>query len=332
MLSSLSDSNLNTLERLFTKVTLSDNQVLCREGSRADHLYVVKRGFFRLLKAFVPEDRPGSGRGDTGCPEGSEAPLTAGRTETGDGGGRLRHFDLGEIGSKQMLGESGLFNQPVTTSSSVAATPAAGGQEPTPMSPSDAATGTSPRSSPTAINVAATPIISPATTTPANNSLGQAAEDGRDAPPIAAAAAAAFSAAAASAASRLRQERGAYVVSAVANKGEAQAYVASISDLKRLQNDCPNFRRCLETARRCHQDKIRDWNAQALACHLQRQVEWEAYKRDVISENVRLDRIRHVMAAGGRGLRRSNARWEDQEFPAGSGKYGTLRLGLVSAP
>lgn len=57
LMSPLSDGDMNKIESVFLTVSVADGHVLCRESSRADHLYIVNRGNFHLLKAFLPAAR-----------------------------------------------------------------------------------------------------------------------------------------------------------------------------------------------------------------------------------------------------------------------------------
>eukprot|EP00752_Nemacystus_decipiens_P007240 g6481.t1 len=65
----LGERDLDRLAAAFQLVTLEAGDVLCREGERVDHIYLVQRGNLRLLKAFLPlpqgqaRDRPEEGMG-----------------------------------------------------------------------------------------------------------------------------------------------------------------------------------------------------------------------------------------------------------------------------
>lgn len=60
----LGERDLDRLVSAFQLMTLEAGDVLCREGERVDHVYLVQRGNLRLLKAFLPlpqgqaRDRP----------------------------------------------------------------------------------------------------------------------------------------------------------------------------------------------------------------------------------------------------------------------------------
>lgn len=238
----MGDEDLNTLEGLFTTAAVKDNELLCREGARSDHLYVVKRGFFRLLKAFLPRTDHPLDSDDTSNDTVSLSRF--GRCLQKDRM-HLRHFDLGEIGQKDILGESGLYHQDEVASSPTVLTEDFGTEAGT------------IRSSPPRIALLAT-ADREAESTPRKSILtGKKVKSHQEAPcpavessgatmPVSSAAGAASSSA------RLRQRRGSYSVSAVALRGDAQVYVANVSDLKRLQIDCPRFRHCLEAARSFH--------------------------------------------------------------------------------
>lgn len=277
--STLTDEDLNTLETLFTTVTLEDKQVLCKEGCRADHVYVVKLGFLRVLKAFLPEDgrcrpRPPSSRGGRSAASSRAAsrassrakkdrPNTADNGAASEGGVRLRHFELGEIGPKDILGENGVLQQrdassftPATAASTSSALPIIPGIQETEIVQSDE--------------------------TNSDESLpggdgGGAGDAGvpSDAEPAAAGGGT-------SSAVNVRPRKAAYIVSAMASGGRVEVYVAKAYDLKKVQTE--SFRYCWKTAERLHQARAQAWSAGALALQLRRQIEWEAVKRDVVSQ------------------------------------------------
>lgn len=214
-MSTLCDGDLNSLEGLFTCVSFTENQVLCREGTRADHMYVVKRGFFRLLKAFLPQRKSRSGG-----PHTATNAYLGGREDDARGG--VKHFDLGELGPKDMLGESGLFSLP-ELSASATETPGAtqpvlglvGNKKTESSSSSVLPTGSDNTKISTPATVASEPVTTISTAARGEQNVNQATETSTRAP-------------------KVRQKRGSFVVSAVASRGGAQAYVASILDLKPL--------------------------------------------------------------------------------------------------
>lgn len=214
-MSSLCDGDLNRLEGLFTCVSLTENQVLCREGTRADHIYVVKRGFLRLLKAFFPQ-RKSLTRG----------PRAATKMNTGERGNNdwagVKHFDLGELGPKDMLGESGLFCVrevgASATDASAAAAPLlglAGNIDVGPSSSPALPTTSDDTEISTATTVAPESTTTASTAAPELQGSNQITE-------------------VSAMVTKLRQQRGNFAVSAVASRGGAQAYVASVLDLKPL--------------------------------------------------------------------------------------------------
>ena len=306
-MSSFSDSDLNVVGKLFKTCTLSENEVLCQEGTRANHLYVVKRGFFRILKAFLPKaSSTGDGIQDR---TSSEGPYSC-------DGRRLMHFELGEIGPKEMLGESGLFYNETEAYSGAVGTVAGA------TVPMSAATGeyeAGPLSLPSSASeiennaagrrdTPATPKAVPvmqAASVATNINVINTASPTR---PKAGVEGGADPTAIFYSPSRPRQlKKGYHIVSAVASRGGAQVYIASIFDLKLLLRDLPNLRCFLDITRRIHETRAKCWDAQALAEQLRDQIEWEEYKRKVISETVRLDRLEHIM--GSRGIGCSVHRW-----------------------
>lgn len=281
--STLIDEDLNTLETLFTTITLDDNQVLCKEGSRVDHVYVVKRGFLRVFKAFLPEDgqrpRPPS-RGtlkvsSRATSRGSlRATLRAtprpkivkNDTEPANGGTRLMHFDLGEIGPKDILGENGVLQQvegmpsmPLT--SSLASTLPA---MPINREPKDRDPERDPGE-----NLA-------------DAAAGDAQEVGGNANAVAADGAA-------SSAISARQSKATYLVSATASGGKAEVYVAKAHELKKAQTE--SFRYSWKTAQRLHQARAQAWSAAALAQQLRRQQEWGVLRRETVLEALAMKNV-----------------------------------------
>ncbi len=276
--STLTDEDLNTLETLFTTITLDDNQVLCKEGYRADHVYVVKVGFLRVLKAFLPENgrfrrRPPASRDSFSaaspratsrvCSEAKNAGhiIADNSAAPAEGGVRLRHFDLGEIGPKDMLGENGILQQtdtpsfaPVTPDSTSNLPALAGIQEAEKLQLTEASTENSPGGDKGSTKDPVPPY---------------------DADPAAAAGGGIAS-------SAVRQRKAAYIVSAMASGGRVEVYVAKAHELKRIQTE--SFRYCWKTAERLHQARAQAWSAGALALQLRRQIEWEAIKRGIVSQ------------------------------------------------
>ncbi|CAM9148492.1 unnamed protein product [Hapterophycus canaliculatus] len=280
--SSLSDDALNTLEALFTTATLEDKQVLCKEGSRVDHVYVVKRGFLRLLKAFIPKEdtswssRPAS-RTITGrtLMANNRTCLGARSTQKYDhkptaacieARTRLKHFDLGEIGPKDMIGENGVLQQ-------VERSPPA-------QAPS-AATSTLPAIS---THTEQAPPSQPEDESAVEDYGGAVEDDGGSDHENGGGQDVSLTDAAEGASSSLvagcRPRKPAFIVSATASGGRAEVYVANAYALKRLQTD--DFCVCWKTAERLHAARAQAWTAQALAQQLRRQVEWEAYKRELL--------------------------------------------------
>lgn len=277
--STLTDEDLNTLETLFTTISLDDNQVLCKEGCRADHVYVVKVGFLRVLKAFLPEDgrfcpRPPASRDGFSaaspraasrvCSEAKNAGHTIANNSAApaEGGVRLRHFDLGEIGPKDILGENGVLQQ-TDTPSFAPVTPASTSKLPE-----------------LAENQEVEKLQLSGTSTKGNFPGGGEASAGGAVPPSDAEPAAAAGGGIAS--SAVRQRKAAYIVSAMASGGRVEVYVAKAYDLRRIQTE--SFRYCWKTAERLHEARVQAWSAGALALQLRRQIEWEAIKRDIVSQ------------------------------------------------
>lgn len=79
-----------------------------------------------------------------------------------------------------------------------------------------------------------------------------------------------------------RPRKPAFIVSATACGGRAEVYVANAYALKRLQTD--EFLLCWKTAERLHQARAQAWSAGALAQQLRRQMEWDACKRQIMSQ------------------------------------------------
>ncbi|CAM9912064.1 unnamed protein product [Ectocarpus fasciculatus] len=268
--STLDDDDLNTVETLFTTATLHDNQVLCKEGSRVDHVYVVKRGFLRVLKAFLPQE-------DDDCcsgPPSHASTVTAGatsarRSSSADVETRLKHFDLGEVGPKDMLGENGVL-QHLDTSSAFSTTPA----------PAATETVTLPA---IVSNQEDAQRLSRPTETPGDTTdHGASTPDGDAGDPRPPSADAAADRAGSSRVSAMGPRKPAFIASAAASGGTAEVYVANVYDLKKLQTD--SFRYCWKTARRLHQARAQAWGVGALAQQLRGQNEWEARKREVLSQ------------------------------------------------
>lgn len=262
--STLADDELNTLEPLFTTITLDDNQVLCKEGSRADHVYVVRRGFLRVYKAFLPMDRPCPRRPSRATSRSaSRRTFVKNGTEPGENGSRLRFFDLGEIGPKDILGENGVLR--LETSTTVASAPALVAATPAllpDISSNQEAGGDSSRSKKTRADGRP------------DGDVGR----GQDTPLLMNAATADDSSSGVSAV----LQRAAYIVSAAASGGQAEVYVAKTHGLKKLQTN--GFRYSWKTAQRLHQARAQSWGADVLANQLRRQMKWEAIKRDVVSQ------------------------------------------------
>ncbi|CAM9831930.1 unnamed protein product [Ectocarpus sp. 13 AM-2016] len=268
--STLDDDDLNTVEMLFTAVTLRDNQVICKEGSRVDHVYVVKRGFLRILKAFLPEE-------DADCRSGppphastvAAGAASARRSSSADVETRLEHFDLGEIGPKDMLGENGMLKH-LDTSSVLSTTPAPAATESVAL-PAIA-------SSQEDAQHLSQPTDTPGDTTDHGASIPDG--DAGDASPPSADAA--TDRAGSSRVATMGPRKPAFIISAAASGGTAEVYVANVYDLKKLQTD--SFRYCWKTAQRLHQARAQAWGVGALAQQLRRQNEWEARKREVLSQ------------------------------------------------
>lgn len=282
MFSTLTDEDLNTLETLFTTITLDDNQLLCKEGSRVDHVYVVKRGFLRVLKAFLPEDgkcpRPPSRASSKASPRAtsrgsstrasSRPNIVNNGTELAEGGLRLMYFDLGEIGPKAILGENGVLQQlermpsTLVTSSPASNLPMmSSNQEPEDEYPEKQPNDTSlDTNDPTGDTRGGGDALLPSDT-----NANAAANDGTT-----------------SSAMSVRPKKEAYLVSATASRGKAEVYVAKAHELKIIQTE--SFRYSWKTAERLHQARAQAWNASALAQQLRRQQEWESLKRTVLSK------------------------------------------------
>lgn len=268
--STLDDDDLNTVETLFTTATLRDNQVICKEGSRVDHVYVVKRGFLRVLKAFLPEEDDDRCSGPP--PHASTAATganSARRSSSTDPENWLKHFDLGEIGPKEMLGENGVLKH-LDTSSVFSAAPAPAAAEAVTL---PAITSNQEDAQPLS-----RPIETPGDTTDHGASPPDG-DDGDASPPSTDAAA---DRAGSPRVAAMVPRKPAYIVSAAASGGTAEVYVASVYDLKKLQTD--SFRYCWKTAQRLHQARAQAWGVGALAQQLRRQNEWEARKREIISQ------------------------------------------------
>ncbi|CAM9180267.1 unnamed protein product [Ectocarpus sp. 8 AP-2014] len=266
--STLDDDDLNTVETLFTTATLHDNQVICKEGSHVDHVYVVKRGFLRILKAFLPEEDADCRSGPP--PHASTAAAgvaSARRSSSAEVETRLKHFDLGEIRPKDMLGENGMLKH-LDTSSVFSTTPAPVATE-TVALPAIASNqeDAQPLSRPTE---------TPGDTTGASTPDGDA---GDASPPPSDAA---TDRAGSSRVATMGPRKLAYIISAAASRGTAEVYVANVYDLKKLQTD--SFRYCWKTAQILHQARAQAWGVGALAQQLRRQNEWEARKREVLSQ------------------------------------------------
>ncbi|CAN0082301.1 unnamed protein product [Scytosiphon promiscuus] len=261
--STLSDDALNTLEALFTTATLDNNQVLCKEGSRVDHVYVVKRGFLRLLKAFIPDDDEcRRSRPSSRAMEGKMSTAIHRKAAPGERRTRLKHFDLGEIGPKDLLGENGVLQQ-VDRSPPIQASSAAAPRLPAICITHEEHDQESP----------------PQEGDVDDDGDGSDRENGgdRDASLTTDAAEGAIP----SSATGFRPRKPAFIVSATASGGGAEVYVANAYALKRLQTD--DFLLCWKTAERLHQARAQAWSAGALAQQLRRQMEWEAYKREILS-------------------------------------------------
>lgn len=293
LFSTLTDADLNILEGLFTTVACSENRVLCREGDAADHFYVVKRGFFRLLKACSQEGEPPCRDGKT-CSKSRKGLSKAAR------GMPLKHFDLGEIGPKNILGENGILHQPEKTPLatwpgllSAASSPPSSPSTTTDTTPDDTSAGT-PAEMPSSTLPPLVTTPGTSSQTPANDGVASSTTTRTVDVSSAVAAARSFT-------FNLIRKRGVLAVSAVASRGGAQAYVANTFELKRLQT--PSFRFCWDNAGRFNRSRMSVLDVPALSEQLRKQVEWEAYKQKVVRETVRLDRLEHIMVAGGRGLR-----------------------------
>lgn len=283
--STLADAELNKLEALFTTIKLDDNQLLCEEGSRADHVYVVKRGFLRVFKAFLPIDGQVCPRRPSGATTTSRSapsrPNTALLVNNDDdtqsresGGIRLRHFDLGEIGPKDILGENGVLRPEMSSSPSPATTTGAAAPA---LATATPALPLLPEISSSNQEAGAGLPQSKETPTDGRRPDGDIG-GGQDASlPVNAATPEGSSQGVA-----LAPQKTVYIVSAAASGGRAEVYVAKTHRLKRLQTD--GFRYCWKTAQRLHQARTQAWSAAALAQQLQRQMKWEAIKRDVVSQ------------------------------------------------
>ncbi|CAB1116305.1 unnamed protein product [Ectocarpus sp. CCAP 1310/34] len=268
--STLNDDDLNTVETLFTAITLHDNQVICMEGSRVDHVYVVKRGFLRILKAFLPEE-------DADCRSGppshastvAAGAASARRSSLADVETRLKYFDLGEIGPKDMLGENGMLKH-LDTSLVLSTTPAPAATESVTL-PAIASSQEDAQHLSQPTDARADTIDHGASTLDgdagdASPPSADAATDGAGSPRVA----------------TMGLRKPAYIISAAASGGTAEVYVANVYDLKKLQTD--SFCYCWKTAQRLHQARAQAWGAGALAQQLRRRNEWEARKGEVLSQ------------------------------------------------
>lgn len=310
--STLADNDLNTLEALFTTTTLDDNQVLFEEGSRADHVYVVRRGFLRVFKAFLPTGdlmlrptRPSratttttstsrsvlSSRPNTTLLVSNSDDVATESKDSSCGGIRVRYFDLGEIGPKGILGENGVLRPEASSSSSSSST----------------TTTMAAATAPALVTTAAPALLLPlpeisisnqeARGGPPKQSKETPTTDGRrpdgdggrgggggQNAPVPSNAATPDGSSTTGVNSSFAPQKTVYIVSVAASGGRAEVYVAKTHGLKRLQTD--GFRYCWKTAQRLHQARAQAWSATALSQQLQRQTKWEAIKRDVVSQEL----------------------------------------------
>lgn len=295
MFSTLADEDLNTLEALFTTITLDDNQVLCKEGSRVDHVYVVKRGFLRIFKAFLPEDGqrprpPSSARGSSRASPRHN--IVKNGAESAKDCVRLMHFDLGETGPKDILGENGVF-QPIER------TP------PAPVTSAAAPTLPTVRSNQTPKDEDSEQLLHEGRVGAGVNPDGDARGDTDAVLPSDANANAASPVPKPdeeASATTVRQSKGVFLASATASGGKAEVYVAKAYDLKRIQTE--SFRYSWKTAQRLHQARAQAWSAGALVQKLRREQEWGALKRETVLEALAINNgLRTGSTGSSRGLR-----------------------------
>lgn len=174
---------------------------------------------------------------------------------------RLKHFDLGEIGPKDVLGENGVLQQDERSSL---------------IQTLSAATATFP-SSYTEQDPQSQPPQEGDMVDDGGGSDQENAGDRDTSLPTDAA-----EGAISSPATGFRPRKPAFIVSATASGGRAEVYVANAYALKRLQTD--EFLLCWKTAERLHQARARAWSAGALAQQLRRQMEWETFKCEILSQ------------------------------------------------
>ncbi|CAM9471542.1 unnamed protein product [Choristocarpus tenellus] len=90
-------------------------------------------------------------------------------------------------------------------------------------------------------------------------------------------------------------QKGTYPVSAVAVQG-AEVYAAKIVDLKLLRSTA--FQQTWDVLQHYCEARARAWHPERLGAQLHKQVLWDAYKRDVVLENVDRDSLARKIAVG----------------------------------
>ena len=200
------------------------------------------------------------------------------------------HFDLGEIGAKDILGENGVLQQAVDSMPSMPTTSVPASILPT-MRFSSREPSEDPRSStrgPMPSNLDPHQHLDEPRTSSTLDSLSSAGDDShedRDArlpSSNVSRKGAAIDGGVGSSRPSVHQRKAAYLVSATASGGRAEVYVAKAYDLKRIQTE--SFRYSWKTAQRLHQARVQGWSAGALVQQLRGQQDWECLKRDVLSK------------------------------------------------
>lgn len=273
--------DLDRLTSAFRMTTLQPGDVLCREGHRADHLYLIKRGRCRLLKAFVPKQEEGVDDGNKLLTRTLPVPeyhSSAYTKATPPAQGRMaknahcttsRGCEVVQGELTRLPEENKLSTTVVTTQLSL-------------LRHFDV--GTLGR----------------------RDFLGEGGFTAAACAGAGAGTGEADGAAGAHYPSFLGDTRpgGNYLVSAVADRG-ADVYAANVSDLVHMQSAA--MKRCWVEGRSYHRMREREWNPEALGARMERQVLWEHQKRAIVLDCVRTDVLEKKMATGpgskGRGDR-----------------------------
>lgn len=187
------------------------------------------------------------------------------------------HFDLGEIGPRDILGENGMLQQ-VERVSSTPVTSAPASIVPTmPLSSRE------PEDEDAKQHLDEPRASFAADSCSSADDDAQADRDARLPSGADAKAPATTAGAAASSAISVHQRKSAYLVSAAASGGKAEVYVAKAHELKRVVQT-EGVRYSWKTAQRLHQAREQAWSAGALAQQLRREKEWAALRREAVLE------------------------------------------------